>query len=98
MVDGIFGGKGPAPLTDVRSGRKTTASAATGSATRGDSVQFSEVLQNISKPNQVSGSNANPRAERIQALKAQIAAGEYRPDLEKVASSLLKFLVEETPR
>jgi negative regulator of flagellin synthesis FlgM len=95
MVDGIFGGKGPAPLTDVRSGRKTPVSSSSGNATRSDSVQFSEVLQNISKPNQVAAASASPRAERIQALKAQIAAGEYRPDLEKVASSLLKFLVEE---
>ena len=95
MVDGIFGGKGPAPLTNIRSGSKTSAAAPTGNSSRGDSVQFSEVLQNVGKPQQVAATVTSPRAERIQALKAQIAAGEYRPDLEKVASSLLKFLVEE---
>lgn len=96
MVDGIFGGKNHAPLTNIRSGSKTSASKPAGKTSRGDSVQFSEVLQNVGKANQVSATETSPRAERIQALKAQIAAGEYRPDLEKVASSLLKFLVEET--
>ena len=33
------------------------------------------------------------RAARIQELKAQVASGEYQPDLNKVASSLLKFLI-----
>ena len=30
----------------------------------------------------------------VQELKAQVSSGEYEPDLNKVASSLLKFLVE----
>ena len=34
------------------------------------------------------------RAARVQELKAQIANGQYEPDLNKVASSLLRFLVE----
>lgn len=34
------------------------------------------------------------RAARVQELKAQVANGQYEPDLNKVASSLLRFLVE----
>jgi negative regulator of flagellin synthesis FlgM len=34
------------------------------------------------------------RTARIQSLKQQVADGSYEPDLQKVASSLLKFLVE----
>ena len=35
------------------------------------------------------------RNERVQELKAQIADGSYQPDLNKVASSLMQFLLEE---
>ncbi|NLX19587.1 MAG: flagellar biosynthesis anti-sigma factor FlgM [Desulfobulbus sp.] len=34
------------------------------------------------------------RAARVQALKGQVASGQYDPDLNKVASSLLRFLVD----
>lgn len=34
------------------------------------------------------------RAARVQELKAQVASGQYQPDLTKVASSLLRFLAE----
>lgn len=34
------------------------------------------------------------RAARVQELKAQVSSGQYEPDLNKVASSLLRFLVE----
>ena len=35
------------------------------------------------------------RSEKIQNIKEQVANGSYQPDLHQVASSLLKFLVEE---
>jgi negative regulator of flagellin synthesis FlgM len=35
------------------------------------------------------------RNERVQELKAQIADGSYQPDLNKVATSLMQFLLEE---
>lgn len=34
------------------------------------------------------------RAARVQELKAQVTSGQYEPDLNKVASSLLRFLVD----
>lgn len=59
-----------------------------------DKVQFSSVLQNVNQA-QATGSTADTeRAERIAELKAQIQNGSYEPDLQKVSSSLLQFLVE----
>lgn len=60
-----------------------------------DNVQFSSVLQDVHNAQSLKGSNSSERAERVQELKAQVASGSYQPDLEKVASSLLQFLIEE---
>ncbi|WP_088009518.1 flagellar biosynthesis anti-sigma factor FlgM [Indiicoccus explosivorum] len=35
--------------------------------------------------------NSPERAERIQSLKAQIEAGTYKPDAEKIANGLFDF-------
>ncbi|MFT5698007.1 MAG: negative regulator of flagellin synthesis FlgM [Desulforhopalus sp.] len=59
-----------------------------------DTVQFSSVLQEVNKAQAATpGANAE-RAEKVQELKAQIQNGSYEPDLQKVSSSLLQFLVE----
>ena len=70
---------------------KTDKKAETGQT---DKVQFSSVLQDVHKAQAARGSSNSDRAERVQELKAQIAEGTYEPDLKKVASSLLQFLVE----
>lgn len=59
-----------------------------------DKVQFSSVLQDVHKAQTMRGASSTERAARVQELKAQIAEGTYEPDLQKVASSLLQFLVE----
>ena len=59
-----------------------------------DKVQFSSVLQDVHKAQAARGNSPSDRAERVQELKAQIAEGTYEPDLQKVATSLLQFLVE----
>ncbi len=69
-----------------------------GKASKGDnsdSVQFSSVLQDVHKAQSASSASSTERAARVQELKAQVAEGSYKPDLEKVASSLLEFLIEE---
>ena len=71
----------------AQSGKKT------GATQEGDQVEFSSVLQDVNKA-QASAGDAN-RAERVEELKAQVANGSYEPDLSKVASSLLQFLMEE---
>jgi negative regulator of flagellin synthesis FlgM len=59
-----------------------------------DKVEFASVLQDVNKANSVSEMQQAERAEKVAALKAQIANGSYQPDLHKVSSSLLQFLVE----
>ncbi|PIE59688.1 MAG: hypothetical protein CSA32_02555 [Desulfobulbus propionicus] len=54
---------------------------------------FSNALQGASQ-SQVNDVTSNERAIRVAELKAQVTEGSYEPDLDKVASSLLKFLVE----
>lgn len=58
------------------------------------SASFSSALEGATAT-QASGKIEDAeRTARVQELKAQVANGEYDPDLNKVASSLLKFLVE----
>jgi negative regulator of flagellin synthesis FlgM len=60
----------------------------------GDRVDFSTHLQQVqSMENRFS---VNPsRQARLIEVKEQIANGTYAPDPQKVAESLLKFIVEE---
>lgn len=95
MVDRIIGGKGPGPLTDVRSSRKADSAKKADKGSRSDRVEFSDMLQQATQANKVQATSDTARSEKVQALKQQIASGQYRPDLEKVAASLLKFIVEE---
>ncbi|MBL4902520.1 flagellar biosynthesis anti-sigma factor FlgM [Desulfocapsa sp. AH-315-G09] len=66
----------------------------TDSTRKSDQVQFSSVLQEVNKAQ--AGTDKNSvRAERVAELKEQVANGSYEPDLNKVASSLLQFLMED---
>jgi len=62
---------------------------------QGDQVQFSSVLQDVQKAQTTSAATNSGRNERVQELKAQVADGSYQPDLNKVATSLMQFLLEE---
>lgn len=89
----FFGVGGPKGIGNL----KKTPAAATDKKTEGataDKVEFSEVLQNVSKAQATKQAANTERAERIAELKAQIADGSYKPDLEKVASSLVEFLLQ----
>ena len=93
MVDKINGNSGFGPLGNVsRTNKKAAANSA--SANKSDSIDFSSALQNASKAQEASATQDTARAEKIQALKAQIQDGTYKPDLEKVAASVLPFLVK----
>lgn len=59
-----------------------------------DSTAFSSALQGASSAQGIAKTEDPERAARVQDLKAQVSSGQYEPDLNKVASSLLKFLVE----
>lgn len=95
MVDQIIGGKGFGPLNETRGSRKAAPKDSVEKGARSDRVEFSDVLQNASRVVKTEVTAESSRNEKVQELKQQIASGQYRPDLEKVAASLLKFIVEE---
>ncbi len=59
-----------------------------------DKSAFSATMDNIAASPQGTDTDATSRAAKIEQIKAQVAEGAYQPDLHKVATSLLKFLVE----
>ncbi len=95
MVDRIIGGKGYGPLGGVKKHQGTELKKETGKTSTSDRVDFSTALQNASQGQKVASTQTSARAEKLQTLKGQIASGQYRPDLEKVAASMLKFIVED---
>jgi negative regulator of flagellin synthesis FlgM len=95
MVDRIIGGKGFGPLDGVKKHQRTAVNKETDKASASDQVSFSSVLQNASQTQQAASTQTSARAEKLQDLKGQIATGQYRPDLEKVAASMLKFIIED---
>lgn len=66
----------------------------TGKTEGKDSASFSAALQGATSTQSAAKTEDPERAARVQELKAQVSSGQYEPDLNKVASSLLKFLVE----
>ena len=95
MVDRIIGNKGLGPLNNVnRTGK--TGPAQKNQSGKSDRVDFSSALQNATKAQQTEASRETARAERIQELKAQIDNGTYQPDLDKVAASLLPFIMKDS--
>ncbi len=58
-----------------------------------DKVQFSSVLQDVNKAQQTRKGSSSERADRVAEIKAQVQSGSYQPDLNKVSSSLLQFLI-----
>jgi len=91
----FFGVGGPSQIGDIKKPQKAQANKKTESTQGNDQVQFSSVLQDVNKAQEAGASSNSERAARVQELKAQIADGSYKPDLNKVASSLLEFLIQE---
>ncbi len=58
-----------------------------------DGASFSSALQSATAAQNSGKTEDAARAARVQELKAQVTSGQYQPDLDKVASSLLQFLV-----
>ena len=96
MVDKILGGKGFGPLDGVKRSNKAAEVKKSGGAAGADRVDFSSALQSASKAQASGQTQQAARAEKVQALKAQIDSGTYRPDLEKVAASLLPFIMKDS--
>ena len=91
----FFGIGGPGQIGDLKKTQKNQQANKTDGNKKTDQVQFSDVLQDVNKAKNAESTISAERAAKVQELKAQIADGSYKPDLQKVASSLLQFIVEE---
>lgn len=89
----FFGVGGPGQIGNLKKTQKVQADKKVEGAGE-DKVQFSSVLQDVNKAKATNQASDAERTERVQQLKAQIKAGSYEPDLNKVSASLLQFLVE----
>ena len=89
----FFGVGGPGQIGNLKKSDKTSSESKSVSSGE-DTVQFSSVLQEVNKAQATSPSSSTERAAKVEELKAQIQNGSYEPDLQKVSSSLLQFLVE----
>jgi negative regulator of flagellin synthesis FlgM len=89
----FFGVGGPGQIGNLKKSERTSSESKNVSSAE-DKVQFSSILREVNNA-QATSSGANiERAAKVQELKAQIQNGSYEPDLQKVSSSLLQFLVE----
>lgn len=95
MTEKIGFGKGLGPIGNVSAPRKAANVKPGAAKNPADRVDFSTVLQEVSKTQGVQETAATGRAQKVAELREQIANGSYRPDLEKVAASLVKFMGNE---
>ncbi len=91
----FFGVGGPGQIGDIKKTQKSQTGKKTQAGQGSDQVQFSTVLQDVHKAKESENTMSTERTQRIEELKAQIAEGSYKPDLQKVATSLLQFIIEE---
>lgn len=96
MVDSITGNKGFGSLGNINRTGNAGAANKSGAAKKSDRVDFSSALQQATKAQDVSETQETARTEKLQALKSQIENGTYKPDLNKVASSLLPFMLKDS--
>jgi len=89
----FFGVGGPPNVGGVKKSPKTD-TAKSADSPKSDQVEFSSVLKGVNESNASQNADAAERAARVEDLKQQVASGSYQPDIQKVASSLLQFLVE----
>ena len=91
----FFGIGGPGQIGDLKKTQENKQGNKAKGTNDADTVQFSSVLQDVHKAREAAaGANAE-RAQKVATLKEQVAEGSYQPDLQKVATSLLQFIVEE---
>lgn len=88
----FYGVGGSGTIGDIKRTQNSTKTS--GSSASQDTVQFSSLLEDASKATETTSDSSVERAARVAELQEQVADGSYSPDLDKVASSLLQFLVE----
>lgn len=60
-----------------------------------DKVALSSFASEVSKASAVEASADTKRAEKVAELKRQVESGDYNPDLDQVADSLLKYIIKD---
>ncbi len=95
MTVEFFGVRGFGQIGGVNKTTRPGEAQKSGKAEGTDGASFTSALQGAHEMQAAGKVGDTDRAARVQALKEQVANGSYEPDLNKVASSLLKFLVEE---
>ncbi len=80
--------------TNTQPNRKENKTAGTAGTTV-DRVKISSFAREATRLNQTEAAGDAARTEKVAGLKQQIADGTYDPDPEKVAESLLKYILEE---
>jgi negative regulator of flagellin synthesis FlgM len=91
-INKIYGNSGIGPIDKNRNTGRVKTSGKSAESAGSDQVRFSDVLQQVNRAKEAGAGADVQRAEKLQALKEQIAEGTYRPDSTKVAASLLKFI------
>ncbi|MDY0389346.1 flagellar biosynthesis anti-sigma factor FlgM [Desulfobulbus oligotrophicus] len=94
MTVEFFGVRGVGQIGGLN---KTGATGGTQKTSKSESKEGASFASSLHGAGHVSGpakAEEAERAARVQALKGQVASGQYDPDLNKVASSLLRFLVD----
>lgn len=89
----IYNGSEIKQLIPVQKKTPSETSQKTTSVKNGDKVDFSEELQKIQDMENRFSTNSD-REARLREVKEQISNGTYKPDPQKVATSLLKYIVE----
>jgi negative regulator of flagellin synthesis FlgM len=96
MVDRIVGNKGYGPLGPLGRTDKAANVKKNDGGRQADRVDFSSALKHAEKAGAATSAQETARMDKIAALKSQIQEGTYKPDLNKVAASLLPFLIQES--
>ncbi len=89
----FFGVGGPNQIGSLKKTQKPSSDKKT-DGVQTDKVEFSSVLQDVNKAQSINETQNAQRASRVAQLKAQVADGTYKPDLDNVASSLVQFLLQ----
>lgn len=91
----IDGNKGFGSMLEAQKARKSEPAKQPAGVKPQDKVEFSAVLKGVAQNREVASAAAAERAEKLKSLQSQIDSGNYRPDLDKVAASLLRFIDAE---
>lgn len=95
MTVEFFGARGLGQLGDISKANSHGGTGKSGAINTQTGIPFNQALQETKEVQAISQVQNTERAARVEQLKEQVASDSYAPDLNKVASSLLKFLVEE---